>query len=94
MSPVKEFNLTYEVLNEEDTFTDGDTVTGTLTFTLTKATKVKSLQVKLKGDASVHWTEGSGDNKKSYSAHRRYFKDKEYLIAENAKGNQKESVLR
>ncbi|XP_044225362.1 arrestin domain-containing protein 3-like [Thunnus albacares] len=87
MSPIKEFTLTYEALNEENTISDGDTVTGTVSFTLKKETKVKSLLVKVKGDASVQWSEGSGDDKQSYSAHRRYFKVKEYLIAEDAKGN-------
>lgn len=86
MSPIKDFSLTYEALNEEDTFSDGDTVTGTVAFALTKETKVKSLFVKVKGDANVHWTEGSGDDERSYSAHRRYFKLKEYLVAEKDKG--------
>ncbi|XP_013867966.1 arrestin domain-containing protein 2 [Austrofundulus limnaeus] len=35
----------------------------------------------------VHWTEGSGDDEKSYSAHRRYFKEKVFLVAESANGN-------
>uniref|UniRef100_A0A3Q3LUH6 Arrestin C-terminal-like domain-containing protein n=1 Tax=Mastacembelus armatus TaxID=205130 RepID=A0A3Q3LUH6_9TELE len=84
-----DFGLTYEALNEEGTFSEGDTLTGTISFALTKEIKVKSLFVKVKGDANVHWTEGSGDDERSYSAHRRYFKVKEYLIAENAKGEPK-----
>lgn len=86
MSPVKDFTLTYETLNEEGTFSQGDTLAGTLSFTLTKDTKVKSIFVKAKGEAHVHWSEGSGDSEKSYSAHRRYFKLKEVLFEENAKG--------
>ncbi|XP_076587325.1 arrestin domain-containing protein 3-like [Chaetodon auriga] len=86
MSPIKDFTLTHEALNEEDTFSEGDPVSGTVTFTLSKDTKVKSLFIKAKGEARVHWTEGSGDNKKSYSAHRRYFKVKEYLLGENTEG--------
>ncbi|XP_044052624.1 arrestin domain-containing protein 3-like [Siniperca chuatsi] len=86
MSPINDFSITYEALNEEDTFSEGDTITGTLTFTLKKETKVKSLFLKAKGDANVHWTEGSGDDERSYSAHRRYFKLKENLVAGNDKG--------
>lgn len=86
MSPIKELKLIYEVLNKEDTFSAGDTVEGAVAFTLTKETKVKSLLVKIKGEARVHWTEGSGDNKSSYSDYRRYFKVKEYLVEENTKG--------
>ncbi|KAM6943987.1 arrestin domain-containing protein 3-like [Lycodopsis pacificus] len=86
MSPIKDLNLVYEALNKEDTFSQGDTIAGTLTFTLTKETKVKVLTVKAKGDARVHWTHGTGDNRKSYNAHRRYLKLKEHVVAENEKG--------
>ncbi|TKS78856.1 Arrestin domain-containing protein 3 [Collichthys lucidus] len=84
MSPIKDFTLTYELPNPDDIFSEGDTVTGTVRFILTKEIKVKKLLVKLKGDAHVHWTQGSGDHKKSYSASRRYFKVKEHLVEENA----------
>ncbi|XP_033182014.1 arrestin domain-containing protein 3-like [Anabas testudineus] len=86
MSPIKDFNVTYETLNGEGTFSEGDIVPGTVSFTLTKDTKVKSIFVKSKGEAHVHWTEGSGDDETSYSAHRKYFKVKEFLVVENAKG--------
>ncbi|KAK2837407.1 hypothetical protein Q5P01_014619 [Channa striata] len=87
MSPIKNFSLTYEALNEEGTFSEGDALCGSVTFTLTKDTKVKSVFVKVKGDANVRWTEGSGDDETSYSAHRRYLKVEDYLIVENSKGN-------
>lgn len=64
----------------------GDTIKGTLTFTLTEPTKLKCLFVKAKGDANVHWSEGTGDKRRSHTAHRRFFKTKEYLIVENAEG--------
>ncbi|XP_035514292.1 arrestin domain-containing protein 3-like [Morone saxatilis] len=86
MSPIKDLNLIYEAVNPQDTFSAGDTVIGTVTFNLTKETKVKSLIVKLKGDANVHWTEGSGDDESSYSANKRYFKHKEYLVGEHSRG--------
>ncbi|XP_061585935.1 arrestin domain-containing protein 3-like [Cololabis saira] len=87
MSPIKDLDIIYQVLNEDGTFSAGDTIIGTVTFTLTKGTKLKSLFVKAKGDARVHWSEGTGDNKQSYSAHKRYFKVKEYLLEENGEGN-------
>ncbi|KAM8761073.1 arrestin domain-containing protein 3-like [Acanthopagrus schlegelii] len=83
MSPIKELKVVYEALNEEGTFSAGDTVAGTVTFTLTKDTKVKAACVKLKGDANVRWTEGSGEDEKTYSAHKRYFKVKKDLVDEN-----------
>lgn len=86
MSPIKDLQMIYKALNEGDTFSAGDTVEGAVTFTLKKETKVKSVLVKLKGEARVRWTEGSGDDKRTRSDRRRYFKVKEHLVADNAKG--------
>ncbi len=92
MSPIKDLKLIYEALNTEDIVSQGDTLIGAVTFTLKKETKVKSVLVKIKGDAHVHWSEGSGDNKKSYYDHRRYFKDKQYVVEENASGRTNKRV--
>ncbi|XP_047448227.1 arrestin domain-containing protein 3-like [Mugil cephalus] len=86
MSPIKDFSLTYEAINEDITFSVGDTITGTVTFNLTEDTKVKSVLVKVKGDANVRWTEWKGNERRTYSAHRRYFKLKEYFVEENTQG--------
>uniref|UniRef100_A0A665TGM6 Arrestin C-terminal-like domain-containing protein n=1 Tax=Echeneis naucrates TaxID=173247 RepID=A0A665TGM6_ECHNA len=88
MSPIKHLDLTYEALNEEGTFSEGDTVSGRVTLTLEKDTKVKSFFVKAKGVAHVRWSEGTGDNRRSYSAHREYFKIKKSLT-----GNETDTVL-
>lgn len=95
MSPIKDFTLIYESLNKEDTFSEGDVVAGTVTLTLEEETKVKSLVVKVKGEARVQWTETeSGDKNTTHTDHRRYFKDKEYLVAENSNGrNNKNCVI-
>ncbi|XP_037834774.1 arrestin domain-containing protein 3-like [Kryptolebias marmoratus] len=81
MSPIRNLTLTCD---RDGPFSEGDAITGTVSFHLTKETKVKSASVKAKGDAHVHWTEGSGDDETSYTAHRRYFKDKQFFVAENA----------
>ncbi|KAK2838019.1 hypothetical protein Q5P01_015231 [Channa striata] len=81
MSPIWNFTLTYEALNEEGTFSEGDALCGTVTFTLTKDTKVKNV-VKAKGDVDVHW-KGEGA---SSTAHRRYFTVKEYVLGEDGQG--------
>lgn len=86
MSPIKDLRVFYEALNKEGTFSEGDTVAGMVSFTLTEETKVKRLVVKIKGEARVHWSEGSGDRRRSHSDHRRYFKDKKYLVEENSHG--------
>ncbi|XP_053181744.1 arrestin domain-containing protein 2-like [Scomber japonicus] len=88
MSPIKDLTLTYEALNKQDVFTSGDTVTGLVTFILTKETKFKSLVVKITGEGSVHWTHGVGDDRRTYRDHRRYIRVKEYLIKEDSKDNE------
>lgn len=54
--------IDYDSLNEEGTFSERDIMTGNVTVTLRKDTKVKSLFVKVKGDANVSWTESSSDD--------------------------------
>ncbi|XP_059193795.1 arrestin domain-containing protein 3-like [Centropristis striata] len=86
MCRIKDFNLEYTAPNRENIFSEGDTIEGTVTFTLTKDTKIKSMMVKAKGDADVRWTEGNGEDDKIYSDHRRYFLLEEYLVEKNLKG--------
>ncbi|XP_062274019.1 arrestin domain-containing protein 3-like [Scomber scombrus] len=88
MSPIKDLTLTYEALNKLGVFTNGDTVTGLVTFVLSKETKFKSLVVKITGEGSVRWTHGVGDDRRTYRNHRIYIKVKEYLIQKDAKDNE------
>ncbi|KAK0147290.1 Arrestin domain-containing protein 3 [Merluccius polli] len=84
MSTVKNFTLTYD--NPRGVFSEGDALTGVVTLELLKDAKVESLFVKAKGDANVHWSEKRGDHNHSYNAHTRFFKLKQSLIPESAKG--------
>lgn len=74
--------MTYDAINDFGTFSEGDTITGKVTLELEKETKIETLFVKAKGDVSVHWSEKHGDNTRTYSAHRRLFKEKHYLVAQ------------
>lgn len=86
MPRFKDFALTYEAVNKEGTFSSGDELVGSVSFTLKEKTTVQSLSVKVKGAADVHWTEGSGDHRRSYSAKRVYCKDKQYVLMKNDSG--------
>uniref|UniRef100_A0A8C5I6Z7 Arrestin domain-containing protein 3-like n=1 Tax=Gouania willdenowi TaxID=441366 RepID=A0A8C5I6Z7_GOUWI len=81
MAPINDFEVLYEAPNKEGTFSEGDTITGTVSFNLSKETKVKSVTVKAMGETSVHWTKGTGDRKKRVSAYRPYFKVKDNLVS-------------
>uniref|UniRef100_A0A3B3TIZ4 Arrestin domain-containing protein 3-like n=1 Tax=Poecilia latipinna TaxID=48699 RepID=A0A3B3TIZ4_9TELE len=87
MPAVNSFTINYDAVNEEGTFSQGDTVTGQVILSLSKETKAQRLFVKAKGDANVHWTRKHGERTHTYSAHRRYFKLKEFLIPEGTEGN-------
>lgn len=90
MSPIENLTLTCD---KEDAFSEGDTITGVLSFNLKKDTKVKSVSVKAKGEAHCSWSERSGDDERSYSARRRYFKDKQLVVPENATGEPQDVPL-
>ncbi|XP_018524735.1 arrestin domain-containing protein 3 [Lates calcarifer] len=82
MPSIKSFTMTYDALNESRTFSEGDRITGKVTLVLFKDTKVLKLFVKAKGDGSVSWSTTSGDRNHTYSAGRRFFKLKQFLIQE------------
>ncbi|KAM3610563.1 uncharacterized protein V6R79_005820 [Siganus canaliculatus] len=83
MSPIKELKLKYEAVNEQNSFSQGDAIRGRVTFTLTEETKVKSIHVKVSGKAHVRWSQGSGERRRTFHAHRKYLKVKEYLVPEH-----------
>lgn len=67
-------SLHYNKINESNTFTSGDIVEGRVVLELTKEIVVDSFFVKLTGDATVRWTEPSGDSIRTFRDHERYFK--------------------
>ncbi|XP_030620594.1 arrestin domain-containing protein 3-like [Chanos chanos] len=82
---VKDFSLRYDPINEANTFSSGDYIRGRVILEVTKEIKVKTLVVKIKGEADVHWTESRDDHDDSYSAKERYFKSKQYFIHDGSK---------
>ena len=86
MPAIQSLTVTYDLLNEKGTFSEGDTLTGKVILALIKETAVESLFVKAKGDADVYWTTKSGDNTYTHSADKRFFKLKQFLIPESSTG--------
>lgn len=84
---VKSLKVTYNPINESDTFTSGDSVSGQVTLEVAKDCEVDSLLVKFKGKASVLWSERHGQVTVVYSSKDKYFSIKHYLIQDkNRKG--------
>lgn len=85
MPAITSFTIGYYALNEDRTFSEGDILTGLLTLNLEKQVGIRSLFVKVKGDANVYWTE-RGSTITSYSTHRRLFKMKQWIIQDETEG--------
>ncbi|XP_036382709.1 arrestin domain-containing protein 3-like [Megalops cyprinoides] len=93
LTTVKRMKVIYDSIIEDNTFSSGDVITGRVILEVSKEAKINSLSVKAKGEAHVHWTEGSGDDERHYSANERYFKLKQFII-QSQKGDGKTSTHR
>ncbi|XP_034728469.1 arrestin domain-containing protein 3-like isoform X1 [Etheostoma cragini] len=77
---VKSLKVTYNPINEENTFTSGDVVSGHVTLEMAKDCQISSLLIKFKGKAQVLWTERYGQTTVVYHAKDKYFSIKQYII--------------
>lgn len=77
---VKSLKVTYNPINETNTFTNGDTVTGQVTLEAAKECHIGSLCVKFKGKARVMWSERHGNVTVVYHSKEKYFVFKHYFI--------------
>uniref|UniRef100_A0A8C3ANK7 Si:ch211-130m23.2 n=1 Tax=Cyclopterus lumpus TaxID=8103 RepID=A0A8C3ANK7_CYCLU len=79
-STVKSLKVTYNPVNEENTFTSGDCVSGEVTLELAKECSIDALSVKFKGKAHVLWSERYGETTVVYHAKDKYFSIKHFFI--------------
>lgn len=59
---VKNISVALDALNEGNTFSNGDDISGRVILEVAKETKIESLFIKAKGKASVLWSEHYGKN--------------------------------
>lgn len=85
MSAVKQLTITYDAVNESNTFTNGDVINGRVVFEVSKEVTIESFYIKCKGDAKVSWSERRNDRTYHYTSHERYFKLKQYFIQDPSK---------
>ena len=79
---VKDFSVSYNRINNEDTFTGGDFISGNIKLELSKDCKINSLYVQIKGKANVLWTEQYGKTVVVYSSKEKFFTIKQSVIQE------------
>lgn len=77
---VKSLEVTHNPINESDTFTNGDVVTGQVTLEVVKECQIESLYIKFKGKSEVLWTERHGQTTVVYHSKDKYFSMKHYFI--------------
>lgn len=81
-STVKSLKVTYNPVNEKNTFTNGDCVSGHVTLEVAKDCEIESLSIKFKGKAEVMWTERHGQTTVVYHSKDKYFSTTNYFIKE------------
>ena len=79
---VKAFSVSYNRINNDNTFTGGDFISGNIQLELSKDCKINSLIVQIKGKANVLWTEHYGKTVVVYSNKEKFFSIKQSVIQE------------
>ncbi|XP_077417595.1 arrestin domain-containing protein 3-like [Vanacampus margaritifer] len=77
---LKDFNINFNALNESNTFSSGDLMTGQISFELSKATKITSITMCLTGMVHVHWSSGTGKHKRTHHAKIDFFNLKSMIL--------------
>lgn len=79
-STVKKLEVTYEPINESNTFSSGDVVRGAVRLEVVKDCHIESLLLKFKGKSEVLWTERHGQTTVVYHSKDKYFSIKHFFI--------------
>lgn len=58
----------------------GQMLRGTVRLQLTEEKNVRGVYIRIHGTAHCHWTEGSGDNRKSYTGDEDYLNERTYFV--------------
>uniref|UniRef100_A0A8C5I6F3 Arrestin domain-containing protein 3-like n=1 Tax=Gouania willdenowi TaxID=441366 RepID=A0A8C5I6F3_GOUWI len=77
---VKRLEVTYQPINKDNTFTNGDMVSGKVTLEVVKDCEIDSLSIKFKGKSEVLWTERHGQTTVVYHSKEKYFSVTQFFI--------------
>ncbi|XP_018608565.2 arrestin domain-containing protein 3-like isoform X1 [Scleropages formosus] len=80
-SSVKSISISYDPINEQNTFSNGDVLTGWVVVVITKKTKIETLLVKVRGKAEVFWSESHGENTDYYHAKEKCLKLDQIILS-------------
>ncbi|XP_063065710.1 arrestin domain-containing protein 3-like [Engraulis encrasicolus] len=85
---IESISVDYDAINEKNTFSNGDHISGRVTVHVSSPTKIQSLAIKAKGKAKVRWSEHYGNNTTvTYSDKEKYFSEEKLLLEEGPAGS-------
>ncbi|XP_070689822.1 arrestin domain-containing protein 3-like [Pempheris klunzingeri] len=91
---VKSLKVTYNPINEKNTFTTGDCITGEVRLEVAKDCQIESLEIKFKGKAEVMWTERHGQTTVVYRSKEKYFSVKhDFIRGANVGGDDSQTLV-
>ncbi|XP_049619951.1 arrestin domain-containing protein 3 [Syngnathus scovelli] len=76
--PIANFAIEYDAVNQQNIFTNGDTVRGRIIVEVLKETRIKSLTLIAKGKGEAH----SSNEDSSFSVYDKYYTIKRQILAE------------
>ncbi|KAA0714047.1 Arrestin domain-containing protein 3 [Triplophysa tibetana] len=80
---IKTFAIEYDALNDRNTFSNGNTLTGRVIVEITKETKIKDVTVKAKGKADVSFTVSQGQQSVTYWDNEKYFSQTQSVLPQD-----------
>ncbi|XP_036383822.1 arrestin domain-containing protein 3-like [Megalops cyprinoides] len=86
-STVNNISISYDAINESNTFTSGDFITGTIILELANNTEIKSLSVKAKGKTVVRWTEYRNKTIVIHHAKEKHFSILQHILQKQSGDN-------
>ncbi|XP_068461109.1 arrestin domain-containing protein 3-like [Clinocottus analis] len=89
---VKHLSVDYNKVNEQGTFSPGDTLSGRVTVVTSGGTKVQCFLVKAKGKAKVTWHKQEGQATRTHEDKRKYFHFEHIFIQDKNKGDGSEII--
>lgn len=81
---INSISIDYDAINKNNTFSNGDYISGRVTVDASSQTRIRSLTIKAKGKAEVLWSEYChyADRSVVYYDDEKYFSQEQYLLKE------------
>ncbi|TRY94618.1 hypothetical protein DNTS_001875 [Danionella cerebrum] len=82
---VKNISVIYTPINDSNTFSSGDCISGQVIVEAAKDTQIQSLSVKIKGKARVSWSEHYGKTTVTYWDKEKFYSVERFFVCEDQK---------